>query len=218
MDVTSVATAVAAVFTGAGVLLALWLQIVRPVRRRPSLTMSFIPNSDDLGYVRSEDSTWLRFRVANANNRDTAESVEVLLVTVRLRDDAKPPGQDPFPTKRLKWADMGSSLVNIPPGMFRYVDVGFIRPTIRDAFVYRFWPPALDEDTLRDGRRGSDDGRYWIEREGVYEFEFAVSARYAKASFFAATIELRRVRQSDGHSPLQVCVLSVPTSIRKLHY
>jgi hypothetical protein len=216
MDITSTATAVAAVFTGAGVLLALWLQIVRPARRRPSLNMSFIPNSDDLGYVRSEDSTWLRFRVANANNRDTAEDVEVLLVTVRRKDDGKPAGQDPFPTKRLKWADMGSWLVNIPPGMFRYVDVGFIRPTVRDVFVYRFWPPAIDEDTLRDGRRGADDDRYWIAREGIYEFEFAVSARYTQASFFAATIHLRRTPNSDG--PLQVCVLSGPASIRKLHY
>jgi hypothetical protein len=73
--------------------------------------MSFVPNTET-SHIRADDSTWLRFRVGNA--RGNAESVEVLLVTVSPIGREKRKGEEPFPTRRLKWADVCSEKINLP--------------------------------------------------------------------------------------------------------
>jgi hypothetical protein len=100
---------VAAVGTVSAVIFALWFQWLRAHQRRPKLTLEFEDGADRanveqvVGPPQQPElyrSHWIRPRVTNKRGSDSAEEVEVLLVSVKAHDDEPATSPEP-PSERL---------------------------------------------------------------------------------------------------------------------
>jgi hypothetical protein len=183
---------VAVIVTGIGTLLAvwvaLWLQHWKVNKRRPSLKLGFDESDEceDFSFVRLKgyESLWLRFRVRNEADRDTADDVQVLLTRVRGSPDPHLAGR--FPTRPLKWSDMEVGTLDLPAGIERHVDVAHFRRRGSDS------KPSLRVVVFPSGSDDPEDPpaerRHTLET-GRYEFELAVAARGVDATYYHAVID-----------------------------
>lgn len=127
-----------AIGTLGAVVVALWLQWWLVRQRRPSLKLEFESARDRVDVVQRVSSPhepleyrshWVRPRVTNRRRCDSAENVEVLLVSVEASDGI--PGSPSPPTSAerlleglpLKWSEVDSTKVSIPPGAARHFDL-----------------------------------------------------------------------------------------------
>lgn len=95
--------------------------------RRPKLSVHFDrTNEEDIaiaGEGTDDETRWLRVRVANAPNRRTAESVEVLAESLQCTQGAWK-SRGPVSFRTLRWTHYGETeRLNIAPGAARYLDV-----------------------------------------------------------------------------------------------
>jgi hypothetical protein len=196
------------VATFAAVFVALWVQWIRVVRRRPRLTLGFDSSEGSPNYspiyiaswpdaVKEKDryqALWLRCSVTNAHNKDTATDVEVLVTgVVRPVGD---PRRGVTPSRPLKWSDIIAGRISLPPGVTRYVDLGWIRAPRKNAprvvMTLELEPPAPDDprDDRQDPRRQFG--------AGCVKFEVAVTAANIKAArFYTITLQLDDAYEED---------------------
>ena len=186
--------------TFSAVFVALWVQWIRVVRRRPRLSLSFdssegSPNYSPIYLASWPDTSkpreryqalWLRCSVSNAKNKDTATDVEVLVTRVlRPFGDSR---RGVTPSRPLRWSDILAGHISLPPGVTRYVDLGWIRaPTQKPpklVMALELEPPAQGDprDDRQDPRRQFG--------AGCSKFEVAVTAANIKAARFY-TIEMQ---------------------------
>jgi hypothetical protein len=127
-DSAGVAEWIGAVGTALAVILALWLQWLRVWLRRPALVLEFDGKRDraDIRHADGYASHWVRPRVRNRPGRDSADDVEVMLARVRLLDEAagsrseRP--EELLEGLALKWSELTSTKVSMPPGTARRID------------------------------------------------------------------------------------------------
>jgi hypothetical protein len=127
-DSAGAAEWIGAVGTALAVILALWLQWLRVWLRRPALVLEFDGKRDraDIRHADGYASHWVRPRVRNRPGRDSADDVEVMLARVRLLDEA-PGSRSERPEElleglALKWSELTSTKVSMPPGTARRID------------------------------------------------------------------------------------------------
>jgi hypothetical protein len=124
-----------AVGTVLAVILALWLQWFRIERRRPSLTLDFDPTLDRVNVPQRADapqeprdyrSHWVRPRVTNERDGDSAVDVEVVLVRVEARDSEtgrSSQREHNLEGLSLKWSEVKAEKATLPPGVTRHIDL-----------------------------------------------------------------------------------------------
>jgi hypothetical protein len=174
------------------VVTALWLQYFLVRYRRPRLELEYDPRLNEsftATYKPGHESIWLRLRVTNRHPaKETARSVQVL-VTRAIRPAAAVE-RGPVPQRPIKWADIDAEYIDIPPGAFRYVDVGHLirgkRPSdiSKQRFRLILYPIGVMDDpegTLEDQRHRLEPGEYII--------ELALTSHSTTARFFTLFVQ-----------------------------
>lgn len=121
------ATTISASAAAAACCVAIYVSIVRPQLRLPKLII--LPQDDDphsLVYATANDGwrgVWARVRVHNADGRDTAEDVQVMLVDVLTPDNLSVTSLGPLSGRLLQWAGRRSNTVTIPSGSSVRIDL-----------------------------------------------------------------------------------------------
>lgn len=201
-DIASVASLIVAIATAAGLLATLWFQAYLPARHRPALSLEYERGSRDLNYLEHDRSTWLRFRVGNANGKDLAHAVEVLLADIK-RDGKPMPAA--FPARTLHWSDQegrSRQRLDIPAGIYRHVDIGHILGDVSpDVFQVALEPP---DPNPRETRERLGPGRYTL--------YLIVTAANANPVRYEAEVMLER----PSGSPLTVEVVRAPTELARV--
>jgi hypothetical protein len=185
-----------AVGTIGAVVVALYVGVIRPRLRRPSLSLGFDGvDEEDAVIVQSAapvktwqqptiDTAYLRLRVCNRESRDTAEDVEVLVE--RVRELAPRVGNQPSPSPALgNWplpwslSDPTTTRLNIPPGVERHVDL---------AHVYRDEPATRGAGPLiLDIRPEPVMERHHLDF-GKTEIRLVISARNADSRRYVVVV------------------------------
>jgi hypothetical protein len=128
-DTAGAAEWIGAVGTALAVILALWLQWLRVWLRRPALVLDFEGDRDraDIRHTDGYVSHWVRPRVRNRPRHNSADDVEVVLARVRLLDQvAESRSERPeelLEGRALKWSELNTTKVSLPPGTARRVDL-----------------------------------------------------------------------------------------------
>jgi hypothetical protein len=120
-------------WTVGAVVFALWFQWWRAKQRRPKLALEFDDDADRANVEQVVDSPqqpelyrshWIRPRVMNKRGKDSAEDVEVLLVGVRGPETSSGPSSERvLEGLPLKWSELESTKVTLPPGAARRFDL-----------------------------------------------------------------------------------------------
>jgi hypothetical protein len=187
--IQTIANVGAAIGTISAVIVALFLQIVRVHRRRPALSLVFSgdANEQDLAFVEEDHfNLYVRLKVKNMAKKDTARNVEVLLLHVH-----RPPGASEsgvVPSRGLTWADIPQERINIPPNVWRRVDLlnlwaerqaGGGETVLTPALIQydTKWPPAK---------------RQQLVAEGDYSLDLAVTGENCDATYWTVRFAFRR--------------------------
>ena len=166
--------------TVATIAVALFLQwgLVRYRRPRLSLRFSEALEDEDLVPLDFKDRTelFLRVKVEAKAKKATAHNVEVLLLKVRrpiyVRDAPV------VPSRQLAWADTPAERLAIPAGTSRRIDV--LKLVKRNSSDRARLIPALK---VYEGSTDEED-RNVLAEDGKYEFELAVTADEAEATWW----------------------------------
>jgi hypothetical protein len=181
------ATVVAALGTVGAVVLALWLQVYRAWRRKPSLTMSYSadPNSGCWApvYREGHQALWLRFSVSNATGKDTARDVQVLVTRVETPSERR----ELVPGGPLHWTDLRSPTVDLPAGISRMIDIAQVELPADTQKGTALWLKVSPVP---------GDTRHRLE-PGSYDVELAVTAQGIDADFSTAKLDFEDVREDD---------------------
>jgi hypothetical protein len=186
--IETAATVVAALGTVGAVVLALWLQVYRERRRKPSLRLVYSaadPASEAWApvYREGHQALWLRFSVCNATGKDTARDVQVLVtrvVTPRERSELVPGGP-------LHWTDLRSPTIDLPAGISRKVDVAQLELPASTQAGTVLWLKVSPVE---------GDTRHRLE-PGSYDVELAVTAQGVDAVFYNAKLDFEDVPEDD---------------------
>lgn len=169
------------------VITALWLQYFLVYHRRARLALVFDPHpnaSYTATYGAYHESLWIRLRVENRSPaRESAEDVQLFVVNVR-----RPAGstrRGPVPARPFKFADVDSDRIDLPPGVFRYVDIGHIlRGAEPNDVAHQRLRLVLYPINIMDDPEGTpNDDRHRLE-PGVYALELVLTARSTPAQFY----------------------------------
>ena len=139
---------IGAAATTVGVLIALFAPPLRAWWRRPILTVDYDGVRSDPYWDRispTPDAFFLRVRVRNARNCDTATDVQVLVSSYRAADLGLEGRALEWSGQRA-WSDPPITRLDIPPGLQRHADVLQIGPA-EPAQAGPDMPPATDGDT-----------------------------------------------------------------------
>jgi hypothetical protein len=181
----------------------------RSRRRRPSLSLSFdnerdrvdVPPQRPASPEQKPDfycSHWVRPQVRNERGRNSAEDVEVILVSVRAEPDG-PESSPPVADERLlegsalKWSEVDSAKVSLPPGVARHFDLVHVDNMIVEA----------DGDDL-EGRspirfdvHPVPAAKYYRAFKQRYKVTVALTARDTDAILYSTVIEYDLKRRDD---------------------
>jgi len=96
----------------------------------------------------------------------------------------------PVPQRPIKWADIDAEYLDIPPGVFRYVDVGHLirgrRPS--DIGKQRFRLILYPIGVMDDPEGTPEDQRHRLE-SGEYIIELALTSHSTPARFFTLYVQ-----------------------------
>jgi hypothetical protein len=217
-DSAGVAEWIGAVGTALAVILALWLQWLRVWLRRPALVLDFDVERDraDIRHADGYASHWVRPRVRNRPRRNSADDVELMLARVRLVDPAaesrseRP--EELLEGLPLKWSEVESTKVSIPPGTARRIDFVHVDNTRAERNAEGV-EERLERAPIRFDVHPLPAAKYHRAFGHAYEVTLALTARDTDAVFYVTRVSYDGVLRDEPRAMAEA--LSVE-SLRRL--
>jgi hypothetical protein len=110
---------------------AIYLGVIQPRRRRPTLTVGEVDSVIALTGMPSGgdvETTWLRLPVTTANGRGSAENVEAVIRSVRSGPSVEALRDRGLSGFSLTWTGVEGGRALIPPGLTRLLNIGYLIP------------------------------------------------------------------------------------------
>jgi hypothetical protein len=165
----------AAVGTCGAVLVALFLQLLMPYRRRPKLVIlnEAVPEATTDTDGDGIEGQWWDISVENKGRRDAAVGAQVMLTGVLLPEVT----EHRVPLRSLKWTHLENAQTEIPAGITRSVELGRIKPKGTGRLRLGIFPPLEHSSRTELG-------------PGRYSFEIALVAENVRARHYVVDFVL----------------------------
>lgn len=194
-----------AVGTVGAVIVALFLQIYRVWRRKPSLSLTFDPSAsdDDIALVDWDDYLMaLRVKVHNAKGKATSLGTQVVLERVVMPPQEK---GNSIQSRNMAWSDdVPGDTVSIPSGTWRRADICLIIVNRPDEDSYIFTPGLKRYDTTWPPSR-----RWRLTASGRYSFQLMVSGDNCDATRWSISFDHHRPNEVSEISQLRSIIRNV---------